>query len=339
VTTGSPTAAVPGALGQPGTHVLFGNTIADNPTSGARASVAWSGANDCYSWEVNGFWLSQQTNQFHSASTGALGSKVLSRPFFNPNTLMEDADPIALPGVEAGNIDVHLVTNFYGGEFNARYTTGSSCCGDGIHFGILWGFRFLGLDERLEFRDQVKDLPLGAATSQTFNLNDSFQAANRFYGGQVGINAGYQWSCMCLAVDAKVAIGDNVETTRLQANTQIFNQATGALVGQAFDRAFLVQPSNAGSFQHHQLAFASELTVTWSIILSQHWSVSAGYNFLYWGNAARAADQIDRTVNIQPVQQPGQPAPPQLGVARPLPIVNDSPFSAQGLIAGVEFRY
>src|SRR5262249_7178767 len=155
------------------------------------------------------------------------------------------------------------------------------------------------------------------------NFSDTFQVVNRFYGGQVGLNVGYQWSCMALDLDGKLAIGDNVQTFRQTGNTQIFDQATGALVGQAFDRALLVQPSHSGAFQRPQLAFASELTLTWSIALGQHWSLSAGYNLLYWGNAARAGDQIDRAVNIQPVPGPSQPPPPQLGVARPAPLLTD----------------
>jgi hypothetical protein len=87
------------------------------------------------------------------------------------------------------------------------------------------------------------------------------------------------------------------------------------------------------------VAAIPEVSLNWGLLLGEHWSVAVGYNFLYWGNAARGGDQINRTVNVQPVQAPGQPPPPQVGVAQPAFVFHDSGFWAQGLTVGVAFHY
>jgi hypothetical protein len=66
--------------------------------------------------------------------------------------------------------------------------------------------------------------------------------------------------------------------------------------------------------------------------------VYAGYTFLFWNNAARPGEQIDRIVNVS--QVPSAVGPGGLvGTPRPAVLFKDTEFWAQGVNFGLEFRY
>jgi hypothetical protein len=106
VTMGSPTDAVPGALGQPGTAVVFGNSGTDtNPYNGFRFWAGyWCDDAHCFGIEGNFFVLENKVARAEFASNGDPGSTLLARPLSNVNLGRQDADPIAVPGVMCSTI-------------------------------------------------------------------------------------------------------------------------------------------------------------------------------------------------------------------------------------------
>src|SRR4029078_10312504 len=101
----------------------------------------------------------------------------------------------------------------------------------------------------------------------------------------------------------------------------------------------LALPSNSGQFSRDRVAVLPELGFNVGMRISSHLRATLGYTFLYLSNVVRGGDQIDRTIN--PTQRPGLLGTPGTlaGPARPLFAFQDNHFLAQGVNAGLEFRY
>ena len=63
--------------------------------------------------------------------------------------------------------------------------------------------------------------------------------------------------------------------------------------------------------------------------------VFAGYDFLYWSHVARANDQVDTTVDVRNTFPITQVA----GASRPMPLLRDTGFWAQGFNVGLQFTW
>ena len=69
--------------------------------------------------------------------------------------------------------------------------------------------------------------------------------------------------------------------------------------------------------------------------------LSVGYNFLYWSSVARPGDQIDRNLDVTQIPNflPLPPGTAPVSPPRPMPLLRDNGYFAQGITLGVEFRY
>src|SRR5205085_2266084 len=99
----------------------------------------------------------------------------------------------------------------------------------------------------------------------------------------------------------------------------------------------LVQPTNRGHYSDDRLAFLPELAVLGSWDPTTWLRLTVGYNFLYLSGASRAARLID-SVDSRQVPQLNSYNPAAVD-ARPAVNEDHSGVWAQGLTAGVEFRY
>jgi hypothetical protein len=63
-----------------------------------------------------------------------------------------------------------------------------------------------------------------------------------------------------------------------------------------------------------------------------------GYSFLYLSSVVRPGDQIDRVLNVTRIPNFVPGAVPS-GPLRPMPLIHDTDFWAQGINFGVEFRF
>src|SRR5262249_12671773 len=113
VTTGSAADAVPGALGQPGTQVLFGgDPLGTGAESGASFMAGfWFTRDHCLGFEGGYWFLGTKTNNFSASSQG---SPLLFRPFVN-ETGAEDVEIVAIPSPTgpgiAGTVSVRSRTS------------------------------------------------------------------------------------------------------------------------------------------------------------------------------------------------------------------------------------
>ena len=70
--------------------------------------------------------------------------------------------------------------------------------------------------------------------------------------------------------------------------------------------------TNSGTYQRDEFTVIPQLGLELGYQVNCHWRAYIGYNLLYWGSVARAADQIDLNVdprNFPPITQPGLPFP------------------------------
>jgi hypothetical protein len=301
-----------------GTAVLFGGSEFDTDShSGYRLRAGlWLNRDHALGIEGSFFFLGKNDGNFMAASNG---SAILTVPFVNATTRMEDAQVLAMPGVAQGAASSTIETRLWGSEANLRT---SLLGGPGGHLDLLAGFRALGLDDNFQFNGVTSSLVPGTMGTA---FQDRFSTRNRFYGGQIGANAEWRWGRLSLDLTGKVALGGTRERVEIGGNN-----LTGAVWSTG---GFFAQPSNIGTFRRDRFAVVPELGVNVGYQLNEALRVYAGYNFLYWSAVARPGEQIDRVVN-QP-QVPGVPAVP----ARPAFVFRGSDFWAHGMNLGLEWRY
>jgi hypothetical protein len=330
VTRGSAGDPIPGAIGLPGTTVLFGGgSVEDNPLSGGRLMAGyWFGDEHLLGIEAGGFFLGQQGKNFTATSTG---TPILTRPFIDALTGTETTELVAGPGVLAGTVNVQTRSKLWGYEANLRSNlfAGHYCGCDYFVDGIV-GFRGLGLDETLDVNESLAVIG-GTSAGQQFTINDHFGTQNRFYGGQLGLLSEVRCSRWIFDLNAKVALGSTTEMVAISGSTGI-TPLGGAT--QTFNGGLLALPSNIGRYDRDVFTWVPELGVTVGYQCTDHWKLFVGYNILYWSSVVRPGEQIDRTVN--PNQLPPAVAG---GPNRPLFTFNASDFWAQGVNFGVEFKY
>ena len=332
VTSGAFSDPIPGALGQPNTRDLIFGQIDESFHSGARLAFrADLDENRTWTADASVFFLGASDATASAASNGGPTTQVIARPFFNVNTNSQDADPVAVPNVMAGEIIVHVKQDVYGADVSLHSNYWSyECMGSSAYF--VYGAKFLAMDERLTIDEFLQDIPGLGAPGNGYFLNEHFGAFNRFYGGTLGLE--YVWNVgpLSLMARGKLGLGDNVETLGIGGVTRITDSAGNTTTGA--NRALLVQPSNAGTVHLNKFAVAPEATLNAAWDFNEHIRLAFGYDFVYLTNVLRPANQVDPTVNIQALQPFDQ-----VGAARPGVLLNQSYFWAQGLNATLEFSF
>jgi hypothetical protein len=334
VTTGSLSDTVPAALGQPNTHVFFGEGHDVDPFSGGRLWLGfWCDDDHTIGIEGNAFIMEKRSANQVISSNGDQGSLVLARPFFNVNAGTEDADPIAVPGVQAGTIVITQPRRFFGTEANFRWSQSESVYKHS-RLSLLVGARYLNLDEKLEISESLVDLPGGGNPGNTTSLGENFTTYNRFYGGQIGAGWELHLGSVFMDFDGRVALGSNHQVTKISGFTTITEPDGTVTTG--INRALLVQPSNAGRFSHSEFSVVPEFTFHLGYAFNEYLSFTVGYNFLYWHGVARSGENLDRRVAVPglPNAQFGPPLP-----AGPTGPAHEGNFWAQGLSIGLGVNF
>ena len=332
--TGAPTDRFPGALGQPGTRILFGGegALDYGALSGFRGTIG-SWRNQDLGFELNGFVFAQRAASFGAASD-ALGNPPLYLPLFQNNPTAPTATPhegsftIADPlfnGGVRGGIHVESASRLWGAEANA-YCKGP----DGPRARVDWlvGFRYLGFDESLA----LAGTSFINAADDLLTFRDSFTTHNQFYGGQVGAKVSWGGRRWALDLLGSLSLGGTHQIVSISGTST--NSGAGAVFPGNQVGGVLTLPSNIGRRTADEFSVVPALQVKVGYCLTRRLKTFVGYDFLYWSEVARAGDQIDRRINDS--QAFGQPL---VGSAVPALGIHRTDFIAHGLNFGVEFRY
>jgi hypothetical protein len=330
VTTGPVTDNPPGALGQPGTTVLFGGTNTNfNPLSGGRLLLGyWFGPNHCLGIEAGGFGLSQGVSRFSAASGG---SPFLARPFTNALTGAQDIEAVATPNGLSGSVSAVATSQLWGAQANLR---SNLFCGCNWFIDGLVGWRYLGLHESLTVQENLSvvnsvnpNLPAGS----TFLVTDHFGTQNMFNGGQLGGVGEFRLGRWIFDLRATVALGVTQQFVSIDGSTVSSAPFQGSTTAPG---GLLAQTSNMGRFSHDVFSVVPEIGINVGYQFTNHIRGFVGYNFLYWSSVVRPGNQIDPVVNPNLIP-PSQPGGPQ----RPTFNFNGSDFWAQGITFGLDIRW
>jgi hypothetical protein len=331
VTAGSPTDAFPGALGQPGTRILFGGQNIDyRSADGIRIAAGFWLPGEPFGGEISIFSLERKQTSFTAASDPT-GNPALYFPVINAATGGEASLVISDPLLGfAGDVSVTSQTRLCGLEVNGLFAA-ATC--DWGQVDLIAGFRTLDLEESIVIRNRTTDLVFGTFT----DLNDRFETENQFYGCQVGFRATGYCSKFFATVGGKVAGGWTRSVVDIQGFTTQTSPTPGVPNGQ-FAGGFYTQPSNIGSREELKWSWVPEVNCRVGCDLFGCVRAFVGYDWLYWCNVARPGNQIDRTVSLAQSPALGFTAPGPT-IARPAAFHTTSDFFVHGFSAGIELHY
>ncbi len=328
----------PGTLGEPGTVLLLGNeNIGFGGQSGGRFSAGtWLGAGRV-GVEGSYLFLAERSSTRSFAEPGTAGSPPLSIPFFDTTIGAENTTGVALPRGSgfSGVADLTVRTRLQGAEVNGVLPLGER--NGNLRLELLAGFRWLQLDENLDFNTVSTNVP--PQTADIFVTGDHFGSDNDFYGGQVGLRGETTRGRVTIGATGKVALGTMHEATRIRG-TLVTNDFDHLGPAQTFPAGYFALPTNIGDYSRDRFAVVPELNLTVGYVVTDHIRATVGYSYLYVSDVARPGDQIDRVIN--PSQGPGftgAPSTTLTGAARPTFLGRDSEFWAHGLSFGIEVRY
>ncbi len=331
----------PGALGANGTLVLFGGDSRDNgPFSGGRFTVGgWLDQCHTFGLEASYFFLTSRSNDFTASSSGAPGSAVLTRPFFDVSTGTANSELISFPGVAAGTVSVQSTSQLQGAQINALCNLCCSCydaCNPyafGYRVDLVGGLQYVELRDGLTVVENTQVLPSSPVFSgEDIRAFDQINTRNQFYGGQIGVQAEIWQNRWFANVTGLIALGDTHQTVDINGSTTF----TPPLAGFGGRGNMLALPSNIGNYSRDVFSAIPEVNFNLGYELSNHVRVFVGYSLLYWSNVVRPGDVIDLHVNS--TRSPGSLLPPS-GPAAPQFAFRNGEFWAQGINLGVQARW
>jgi Putative beta barrel porin-7 (BBP7) len=372
LTTGSTSDAIPGAIGQPGTAILFGDKITYKAFSGLHLEAGlFLDKEDLFSIDGGGFYLFPNRTHF-AANSDDQGNPLTARPIFNTGSVTamgifpqldpgENSEPVAFPAsarlgtaaVNTGGTTIDSQSELRGFEINGRFHIYAM---DRLHADVLAGARTLYLRESLTIQDLLVPLasnpdflsflgfppalggvvPSGQVVNFPNSLTDidSFQTSNSFYGMQVGGRLRWEEDWFFVSVFGKVALGETQQKVSINGATTFITPGGNYVTSGGV----LALPSNIGTYHRNIFGIVPETGLTVGADITKWLRLTAGYSFLYWSQVARPGNQIDRNVNKGQV-----PSDFVFGVttgpAAPIFHFNEEAFWLNNFNFGVELRY
>ncbi|MFO0928166.1 MAG: BBP7 family outer membrane beta-barrel protein [Gemmataceae bacterium] len=333
VSTGAVTDSFPGAIGQPGTTILYGGPGTVDPSAmfqnGVRLTFGIGIDADALNALDGSFLLLANARGAKTfASDGGADSLLLARPFINLGTNGEDADPIAFPGTTSGQITISTLRQMLGGDLNWRYqyySWGES------RIALLFGGRCFVLDDTLTIAASSTLLPATDPTGTTFTFHERYRTHNVFCGGQVGAEYSLWVGPVEFLAAGKLAIGGTNESLTTNATSTVRNSA-GLFLSS--DRALYLAPGNIGRFSDTSFALMPEVNLKLALDVNRNLRFTVGYTYIALTQAARAAEQIDSRATPQVVGAPSTEGP-----APATPDIHSRYFWAHGLDVGLRFSF
>lgn len=367
VTTVSYSDTLPGALGQPGSHVKMGNKHFDMGwQSGFQVTAnTWIGRQSKFGIDGSYFLLPKVTKKKALSTSGQVGSPSYAVPIFDVTGFWGlNGDPgesiYLLPGPLLGSspgfearFQLKVANTLQGAQLNGLFKCN--------HIDALMGFRWISLQESLRFNVQSKSIPGFSEPASFFNSHDRFRTTNNFLGAQIGLQAHLGKHRWHLDGALKGGIGGMIEHVNIKGSslTPGGNLFYLVLAGapQKISGGIFAQSTNIGT--HHRVQFAGvlETTLRASFCFKRYFELSAGYDFLWISSVVRPGNQIDRKINPTltglgaasratagtrtdptPFGMPGPAQAPQ-GPKRPHFDFKRTDFWAQGFSIGLGVRF
>ena len=340
LTVGDTSNRVPGAIGQPGTIVLFGDEQGqDEVRSGGRVALGFWFPRRCnWGMDASVFMLAPRSTTFEKTSSD-LGSPFLARPYFNVNTNQEDREIVADPfgttevGRIKGTFSYTSTTRLWGVDADLRRRL---WCGPRYWLDALIGYRHVDLSDTIDIFENPTQVD---SPNNTIVSRDHFATRNSFNGIQLGLEGEARLTKRWfVAGSLKFAMGNMNEVINIDGSQTLLQPGQDPIFARG---GLYALASNIGRFDTNRFAFVPEFGIKLGFDVNDHWRLYAGYNLLYMSRVVRAGDQIDRNVNdaMFPdfgVSPPDSKATPPL---RPAVLFRQSDFWAQGGQFGIEYHW
>src|SRR5262249_51927158 len=102
----------------------------------------------------------------------------------------------------------------------------------------------------------------------------------------------------------------------------------------------LALPSNIGRRSQNRFAQVPEAHVGLAVKLSRYLTIHGGYNIFFLSRVLRAADQIDRAIDITQIPNfPGAAGATPTGLGRPAALMRETGLLVHGLDVGLQFSW
>lgn len=328
--------AVP-TLDHPATQILLGGRVPDAPNpGGGRFVLGWAvGGGNRTGIEVGYHFLGTHTATDTLSGGGRDRVTILGRPIVNPTTGREDVVLISHPNM-LGEFKASQTVRVQGWELTGLANLYNS---DPLKLHALVGYRYFMANEGFRADQQATYYAtLAGSPPQTILYRsaaaDQIDAHNRFHGAQLGLRTELSRGGFFAQVDTRVSLGRSVQVVKISGQTVGVAELTSGPQVSYLPNGVFGQPSNSGRFEKSQFAVLPEAGVRLGYELSERSRFFVGYNFLYVSRAVRAADQIDRVVDLSQTAQTAVGA----GV-RPEVAFDRSDLWVQGISFGLEWRY
>jgi Putative beta barrel porin-7 (BBP7) len=325
-----------------GAQVVLGDAPLDYGSfTGFRETVGgWLDGEQSTGVEVGGFFLGQRSLDGR-VNSDALGNPPLVVPYQqlngSPALVVVASPPIVGSGPLAGGISTSSSSRLWGLESNALVNLARN---DAYRLDLLAGVRYLDLSEAFGLGAYQEMVAPGEEVRSVLTTTaDGFQTRNQFYGCQVGARASYAFERLSMDIQATLALGSTHEVLNINGVSTFIgiNQETPSPT----PGGIFAQQSNSGRFTRDQFAAVPELRAQFNYRLTRWLAAFVGYDFTYWSNVVRPADQLNPSFNL-----PGSQILGTLtglgGVSsrpEPAPLFNTTDFWAQGISFGLLVRF
>ncbi len=295
--TSSPVGTDPmlaGILGPPRRFVFGDDLVHSGMRPGGRVTAGiW--LNECRDWGLQGdlFGLEGPNNDFLMESDG---DPILARPFFNtdPGVNAPDAQLIALSGTNRGSIFIDNDGQVYSGSLALRRNT--RCC-TVTRFGrdinqrvdVIVGGRYLRFGETLNFTETLEPTGGFFAPGTFYRLNDHIEAANDFYGAELGVEFLRQKRRSVVELSARVAFGDMRRRLRATGATTVTVPGSPALA--TLPGGFHVPAQGFDEFDD-EFSVIPQARIACGYFIRTNLQFHVAYDFMFITNIVRPSSGI-----------------------------------------------
>ena len=313
-------------IGQPG-NTLFGGGSDDFTESGIRIGGGWW-FDDCHTRGIEIFYSglpqAREVARFDSNTFPRLG-----RPVFDTALGVEAAMLIAHPDFLVGTVGVDQSSEFHHVELLRRDMQFQNSC---RRIDSLIGLRYASLEDSLLIsQSSTYTAAQGQIIAGTQrNLFDRFEASNRFQGLVLGLD--YTETIGVFGLHARGTLGIGNNRTEVIIDGQTFTSVPGGGGTATFDGGLLAQTTNIGTHSRNRFIVMPEAFLGISARFNYGWEIKAGYQLIYWSEAAQSVNQIDRRVSQFP------PEPPA-GVGAPAVLMDSDGVLIHGLQTGLSLTF
>jgi hypothetical protein len=308
---------------------LFGGSADDFTESGIRIGGGWW-FDDCHTRGVEIFY-SGMPNSSEQVRFDDVSSPFLERSVVNLGSV-GDAMVIADPAFLAGNVTVEQSSAFHHVEALRRDMQFQNSY---RRIDSLIGLRYASLEDSLLISQfSTYTAPQGGILAGTTrDLFDRFEASNRFQGLVLGLD--YTETLGVISLHARGTLGLGNNRTEVIIDGRTVN--TVSIPGQpddtaTFDGGLLAQTTNIGTHTRNRFTVMPEVFLGVSARFAYGWEIKAGYQLIYWSDAAQSANQIDRRVSQFPPETPD-------GIRAPVVLMDSGGVLIHGLQTGISLTF